>query len=562
MLESVWVRTGTLPLTELISYSGSAKYLESYLENLSLCVTISKEDCLGSEFEMRGKCIVLVITAASILFPPNAQANDTPNWLSTQQNAFNLQTSSDLNSRGLVTIRGVIPAKDPQYDEAIQRQQTSGGTRTGFCPFTLKDFAYPGYLGQGGIGIVVFGQTLNRDTINQESFSMRGIRYTAFMSNSPSEYSDMYIDAIYGSPNRINLNGTDMLFASTEFRSNRSASQYFLKEFTASFSTSNWDGGSYQVLAVYNDGCTQVLTSVPLNINLREIPSPKWQCETSSAIRANEYLNLACKSDISVSLLPYHLEVFIDGEWEDIFSGTANGSVVQIQKLKLPVGETSLRFRTDGLVNQFKEAVSPEIRVTVSPAPYTVKCSTPSAVRAQEYFNVDCQSTLNINGAFAYLQSFSNGKWTNIVSGEWVDDSISFGNISYPNSGKGTLRVVTEAFDGKYLGYTTASLTINISAPKKTSSSSSSTQSNSSKAPSGRVDKSSIAYTKMLAVGKNFEKISLASDTALSQCGSARRSGLVRARGVPQYLGVQAQMIQSYLNTASGWQGCLDGFRR
>ena len=80
------------------------------------------------------------------------------------------------------------------------------------------------------------------------------------------------------------------------------------------------------------------------------------------------------------------------------------------------------------------------------------------------------------------------------------------------------------------------------------------------KIPSGKVDKTSNAYKTMFNVGKNFAKVSMASDTGMSQCSSALKSGMIRARGVPQYLGVQAGMLQSYLQTPSGFQGCLDGF--
>ena len=82
------------------------------------------------------------------------------------------------------------------------------------------------------------------------------------------------------------------------------------------------------------------------------------------------------------------------------------------------------------------------------------------------------------------------------------------------------------------------------------------------KVPTGKVDKSSNAYKKMLAVGKNFGKVSRAEDTARSQCTSALQSGIIRSNGIPKYLGTQTTLIQSYLKTPSGFQGCLDGFGR
>ena len=80
------------------------------------------------------------------------------------------------------------------------------------------------------------------------------------------------------------------------------------------------------------------------------------------------------------------------------------------------------------------------------------------------------------------------------------------------------------------------------------------------KIPTGKVDKSSNAYKKMLVVGKNFGKVSQASDTGKSQCASALKSGIIKANGIPKYLGAQATLIQSYLKTSSGFQGCIDGF--
>jgi hypothetical protein len=80
------------------------------------------------------------------------------------------------------------------------------------------------------------------------------------------------------------------------------------------------------------------------------------------------------------------------------------------------------------------------------------------------------------------------------------------------------------------------------------------------KPPTGKVDKKSNAYKTMLAAGKNFARVSMANDTAKSQCLSAMSTGIIKVRGIPQYLGVQARQLQSFLNTASGFQGCIDGF--
>ena len=80
------------------------------------------------------------------------------------------------------------------------------------------------------------------------------------------------------------------------------------------------------------------------------------------------------------------------------------------------------------------------------------------------------------------------------------------------------------------------------------------------KAPAGKVNKSSNAYKILFNVGSNFAKVSTSSDNATSQCSSAAKSGMIKNKGIPQYLGVQAKQLQSLLKTASGYKGCLDGF--
>jgi hypothetical protein len=84
---------------------------------------------------------------------------------------------------------------------------------------------------------------------------------------------------------------------------------------------------------------------------------------------------------------------------------------------------------------------------------------------------------------------------------------------------------------------------------------------NITKVQTGKVDKSSKAYKYMFTVGQNFAKVSRSSDSASFQCKSALQSGMIQANGIPRYLGIQTRLIQSYLQSASGFQGCLDGFR-
>ena len=499
-----------------------------------------------------------IVASSSVVFGPAASANNSPNWTATKVNSFSLETSSSLNSRGLVTVRGAFPARSAEYDQALQKQQLNGGTSIGFCKWTLKDAAYPGYADVGGVGILVTGTTLPKEKINSDSFSIKGIRYTGFMSQGPTEYQPMTVWSRLGEKDAITVNGTDLLFSSKGFSNGRDV-DFNLKEVTASFSTDGWPEGSYQVSVAWNDGCSDVFVSSPITISLSAIPTPKWSCSAPASIRADETAKITCNSTIPVILLPFHLEAFQGGAWVDLNHGTANGKSVTITQGQLPTGANSLRFRTESLTSQYSESTSAEFNIQVVPAPYTTKCSTSSAVRVGEYFDVSCLATSNIDGAIAHLQSLSSNKWVNISDGQWSSTNLTFPNLSFSKTGSGTLRVVTDAQAGKYLSSVSPNLVVKISAASTMSSGVGSSSLGFTK-PAGKVDKSSNAYKTMVNVGRNFATVSTASDSALSQCTSAAKSGMIKANGIPQYLGLQARMIQSYLQTASGFQGCLDGF--
>jgi rRNA maturation endonuclease Nob1 len=70
----------------------------------------------------------------------------------------------------------------------------------------------------------------------------------------------------------------------------------------------------------------------------------------------------------------------------------------------------------------------------------------------------------------------------------------------------------------------------------------------------------SPSYSQMYTIAVNFAKVSGPSDSAESQCTSAKSTGLIKAYGRPLYLGQQARWIQSLLATPDGFQGCIDGF--
>jgi hypothetical protein len=82
----------------------------------------------------------------------------------------------------------------------------------------------------------------------------------------------------------------------------------------------------------------------------------------------------------------------------------------------------------------------------------------------------------------------------------------------------------------------------------------------SSSAPQGKVDRKSNSYKLMYNVGKNLARVSTPSDSAKSQCTSAKNTGFIKQNGRMNHLGPQYSFIQSHLRTASGYQGCIDGF--
>jgi hypothetical protein len=490
---------------------------------------------------------------ATFIVMPFASANDSPSWQVSKPESFSLNTSSDLSTRGPVTIRAVVPRKDPQIEKIIYDQER--GLTKGIC--VRSDDPYdPSHLGHGGIGFLLRGLKLPQSVVDGTDFSLKAITYSGYFSTGTSDYQDMGYVYRTGEKGSINLSGTDLLISGTYIKFNSQQSFFFLKEFTGSFSTENWPGGNYQISGVYNDGCSDVYTSVPVNFTLSNILTPVWKCQSVSTINSNVGLTVSCNSDIALSSTPYHLEEFKNGDWVEIAHGTVNGKALLLKDILLTPGNISLRIRTEDVVGIFYQSLSNEISVVVTPGPYSIKCSAPSGVYTNTFFDISCLATSNISGAIAHLQYLSNGKWTNSADGTWTGTSLNLSNNYFGNPGSSTLRVITDAATGINQAGVSASFTIAITAPTKSKSNFASGVT----PPKGKIDKASNAYKLMFNVGKNFAKVSFATDTALSQCSAALKTGIIRANGFPQYLGAQALMIKSYLQSASGWQGCLDGF--
>lgn len=99
----------------------------------------------------------------------------------------------------------------------------------------------------------------------------------------------------------------------------------------------------------------------------------------------------------------------------------------------------------------------------------------------------------------------------------------------------------------------------NSSSPSESSSESSTYKSGQ---PKGKIDKKSSIYLTTYKIGKNFKLVSTPGETGVKQCNRAQAQGYIMANGHVQYLGVQARYIMSWLRTASGYRGCIDGFGR
>jgi hypothetical protein len=203
------------------------------------------------------------------------------------------------------------------------------------------------------------------------------------------------------------------------------------------------------------------------------------------------------------------------------------------------------------------EGNSEPFQVLITPR---VICSFPNSVSSGKKFQATCSSNQKLQAVQITLQYLdSSNNWVSISKGSMSGVKTNF---SYLLEGQGAqkLRIRSEGLRDFYTAFNSNVSQVKFIAAKLNSTSESGPGIGA--VPKGKVDKGSNAYKYMYNFGQNLSLNSLASDTAISQCLSAKNSGLVKVRGIPQYLGVQATQIQSYLKTASGFQGCLDGFSK
>ena len=239
-----------------------------------------------------------------------------------------------------------------------------------------------------------------------------------------------------------------------------------------------------------------------------------------------------------------------NGPWKDVTVVSSASAA----KLDLPFGIwVKVIFEGNAAVNA---GTTKPYQILITP---TLKCAFPTKVQSGVKFKVNCTSNQALQKTPINLQYLdSPGNWVSISKGLGSGSKQSYA-FELEGLGNQKLRIQSDGLKDFYSVFASNVSSVVFTAEKSQASSTSSDLGSGS-IPKGAVDKGSNSYKLMVNFGRNVAANSLASDSALSQCISAKNSGIVRVRGIPQYLGVQAVQIQSYLRTASGFQGCLDGF--
>ena len=261
---------------------------------------------------------------------------------------------------------------------------------------------------------------------------------------------------------------------------------------------------------------------------------------------------LAKPSTVTVSsdlhALPIKLQTSkkIEGPWVDVANGVTGAKPISVTA---PVG-TWVRAHFLG-TGQVKEVISDPVQVLLTP---TVKCVFPKSIESGEYFTVKCSSNISLSNLPLSLDYYNSSDEWQSLSKILVKDSI--GVIKFKLNGSGSYTYRTSSIGGgNYSEFQSNSASIAFIQTSTSNSSASSADK-----PAGKVDRKSNSYKLMYNVGKNLARVSTPSDSAKSQCTSAKNTGFIKQNGRMNHLGPQYSFIQSHLRTASGYQGCIDGF--
>ena len=238
-----------------------------------------------------------------------------------------------------------------------------------------------------------------------------------------------------------------------------------------------------------------------------------------------------------------------NGPWTDLSEIRSNLAI----RKDLAFGSwVRVKYEGNTAVNA---GVSDPYQILITP---TFNCSFPSKIKTGQTFQVTCKANESLQAtpiSLQYLNSADN--WVAVSKGSASGSEPKF-SFKLEGQGREKLRIRSDGLRDYYTAFVSNIASVDFSVVSGSSSGSSKSGSNS--VPKGKVNKKSREYKTMFTVGQNFASVSMATDSAMSQCKSAMSTGLIKARGIPQYLGVQARQIQSYLRTPSGFQGCIDGF--
>jgi hypothetical protein len=284
------------------------------------------------------------------------------------------------------------------------------------------------------------------------------------------------------------------------------------------------------------------LLSKPPKLNLKPYLTIKKLSESGEAFIKLDVGN----NQISAMLQTSQTQ---NGPWRDI------GTILSGETLakNLPFGVwIRVTYLGNGAINA---GSSDPFQVLITP---TLQCNFPKTITEKRTFQVTCELNQTIKTTPVSLQYLSYGDtWVSLDEGS-ISGKKSVLKFTLTGGGSSKFRIRSEGLANTYTAF--QSNVTQISFKSNTTSTSSKSKNPVGNIPKGKVDKESNAYKFMFNFGSNVAEVSLASDSGMSQCSSAKNSGLIRVRGVPQYLGIQAAQIRSYLDSSSGFQGCLDGF--
>ena len=352
-------------------------------------------------------------------------------------------------------------------------------------------------------------------------------------------------------------------------KSNLQSSNYL----QLTFSTVGWPGGEYTFMAFSNAASYGAAKSNPLNFTLTEIPKTNIESTSPQSTYSGTAFSVSCTSTLSLASIP--VNVTVAGSTSKVVLGEAiaNGIKFEIPNVKIEsVGVTKVQVSIPAIIDTLQPSTSNVMAIQVAAPranPIRVKCSGPATADAKSTLTFKCEANQKISSTGSELISIryksSNGLWT-WFDDVWDLDDLSswktktyfrfnalneFGKDFAYNGSKVQFFRWEQSKEGSDTETLWVSNIIKVSVKGKGSSSS---------APQGTINRKSNSYKLMYNFGKNLARVSTPSDSAKSQCTSAKNSGFIKQNGRKNHLGSEYSFIQSHLRTASGYQGCIDGF--